>query len=638
MKKNKLIIPLLLGSLVFLGACKQKTEIEEVPETKLAKVTAIKASESQSLVQTLTYPATVSANLEAKLSTQMPGVIAAADFKVGDTIKAGQVLAQVNEIGSNQVALKQASSNQIKQAIIASQQAQEAYQLARSNYENILISSANDLKQAQIARDQAANGASNLDSVSAENVKSAQLAYQTAKLATQQAQLNLENKEKQLAQTAKNIKENASLTANSAIAVVGGVISNINNLAAFDKNNVVVINYKINLGALDSSSYIKADNAYHLAKDSYAKYLEREKNKNITENLNLALDLLKKTKDLSDATKYLFDKSISSSNLPQSSLGGVSLSGLQQQAANFQAQINAALNQAQLASQALSSFDLENASVLDSLHQAYSLTKKQEEIAQQNLNSLGAGNKSQQDQASFSLSLANNQYENIKVKLDSQILAFKTQMDTAWLQYNNASLALKSLYDSRSIVSPIDAKVFQKFVNNGDTVSAGQVIALVGQANEIKLKFFVEADNVTKLSLNQKIEASDANGEKYKGEISSIFTQADPVSKRFQVEASLFDLEEPPLLGTILNVQLLFNKNSSPKTNIIFLPLSAIEIGQNGNYIFIIEDSSAKKISVELQSINGEIAEIKTNLKSDDLIIIEGNKFLTDGQLVSLKE
>lgn len=638
MKKNKLIIPLLLGSLVFLGACKQKTEIEEVPETKLAKVTAIKASESQSLVQTLTYPATVSANLEAKLSTQMPGVIAAADFKVGDTIKAGQVLAQVNEIGSNQVALKQASSNQIKQAIIASQQAQEAYQLARSNYENILISSANDLKQAQIARDQAANGASNLDSVSAENVKSAQLAYQTAKLATQQAQLNLENKEKQLAQTAKNIKENASLTANSAIAVVGGVISNINNLAAFDKNNVVVINYKINLGALDSSSYIKADNAYHLAKDSYAKYLEREKNKNITENLNLALDLLKKTKDLSDATKYLFDKSISSSNLPQSSLGGVSLSGLQQQAANFQAQINAALNQAQLASQALSSFDLENASVLDSLHQAYSLTKKQEEIAQQNLNSLGAGNKSQQDQASFSLSLANNQYENIKVKLDSQILAFKTQMDTAWLQYNNASLALKSLYDSRSIVSPIDAKVFQKFVNNGDTVSAGQVIALVGQANEIKLKFFVEADNVTKLSLNQKIEASDANGEKYKGEISSIFTQADPVSKRFQVEASLFDLEEQPLLGTILNVQLLFNKNSSPKTNIIFLPLSAIEIGQNGNYIFIIEDSSAKKISVELQSINGEIAEIKTNLKSDDLIIIEGNKFLTDGQLVSLKE
>ncbi len=635
--KKIMIFSLLLFTVVTLSACGKKTSEEQNAEIEAPVVEVQSVSNSRNLEQESIYPAIVSAGMEARLSAQMPGVVTGADFQVGDIVSAGQVLASVNEIGSNTSSFSGANSNQIRQAAIATQQAQAAYELARSNYENILISSTKDLEQANIARQQASSSLNNLGSTSGENIKSAQLAYESAQLAAEQARLSLVNREKQLEQSSKNIEANAKLAASAALNISGSVLTGINNITGLDDNNVVYINYRNNLGALDSSSYNRADIAYQAAKASYDDYLKQD-NSDTKVSLNKAINMLNKFKSLADATKYLFDKSIPSSNLPQSSAVGVSLSSLQSAAASYQSQLNAALSQAQSASQALANFDLENESVLDSLNQAYALAKKQEASASQNLSSLKAGNKSQSDQASFSVSLADNQYENLKIKINSQILAAKTQMDSANLQYNNAAVALQGLYDTRSIVSPIDAKVFQKLVSNGDTVSAGQLMAVVGQSDGIKLKFFVEPENVAFISLEQEVRAIDSDGKEYIGKISSVSAQADMISKRFQVEASLVNLENPPLLGTVVNVHLSLSKDSVLDNNSIFLPLSAIEIGQNGNFISLVEDNKVKKMAVEIDSVLGETAKVRLDAPGEALIIISGNKLLNEGDAVTIKQ
>lgn len=635
--KKIMIFSLLLFTVVTLSACGKKTSEEQNAEIEAPVVEVQSVSNSRNLEQESIYPAIVSAGMEARLSAQMPGVVTGADFQVGDIVSAGQVLARVNEIGSNTSSFSGANSNQIRQAAIATQQAQAAYELARSNYENILISSTKDLEQANIARQQASSSLNNLGSTSGENIKSAQLAYESAQLAAEQARLSLVNREKQLDQSSKNIEANAKLAASAAFNIAGSVLTGINNITGLDDNNVVYINYRNNLGALDSSSYNRADLAYQVAKASYDDYLKQDAN-DTKDSLNQALNMLNKFKSLADATKYLFDKSIPSASLPQSSAVGVSLSSLQSAAASYQSQLNSALSQAQSASQALTNFDLENESVLDSLNQAYALTKKQEASAAQNLSSLKAGNKSQSDQASFSVSLADNQYENLKIKINSQILAAKTQMDSANLQYNNAAVALQGLYDTRSIVSPIDAKVFQKLVSNGDTVSAGQLMAVVGQSDGIKLKFFVEPENVAFISLEQEVRATDSDGKEYIGKISSVSAQADMISKRFQVEASLVNLENPPLLGTVVNVHLSLSKDSVLDNGSIFLPLSAIEIGQNGNFISLVEDNKVKKMAVEIDSVLGETAKVRLDAPGEALIIINGNKLLNEGDTVKIKQ
>ncbi len=636
MKKNKLnLLFLLLFLPILLAGCGKKEEAV-IPETKPLSVQVRSVADSREIKQELEYPAVVAASTEAKLIAKSSGTLSGASFKVGDSVAVGQSLAKIDEIGSGGFTSGGVNSNQIKQAIIATEQAQASYQLARANYENILISSVKDQRQAEIARDQAAKGQTNLGLTAEESIKSAELAYETSKIAAEQARLTLINREKQLTQGASDAADNAELAATSAANTANSVITGINNLTGFDDNNVVSVSYRTNLGALESASYTQADNAYQAAKDAYNLYISQSYS-SINARLDAVIVMSDKVKALTDATKYLFDKSIPSSVLPQSATGGVSLSGLQTTASSYQSQLNGVLSQVRSSKQGLTNVGLNNDGTSDTLRQAYELAKKQEASAAQNLNNLRAGNTSQQDQAGFSVNLAQNQYENLKVKIDSQILAAKTQMDTAQLQYSNASVSLQSLYDIHAIVSPIAGTVTQKFASDGDTVSAGQLIAVVSQMDSLKVKFFVESENIIAMKLGAPVTAVDSEGKIYNGLISTVSAQADAATKRFQVEVQL-DGQEKPLLGTVVTIKISLYKSVAAGDGSILVPLSALEIGQNGNSVYIMDGKTARKVAVELKTVLGEMAQVKLDASDDTMIIINGNKLLKEGDSVEIAQ
>lgn len=636
MKKSKFSLLFLLLLLpLLLSACGKKP-VEETVAPQAVSVQARSVAASREIKQELSYPAIVSASTEAKLIAKSSGTLSGADFASGDQVVIGQNLAKIDEIGSNGFNAGGVNSNQVRQAIIAVEQAQASYQLARSNYENLLLSSVKDLRQAEIARDQAAKGESNLGLTVSENMKSAELAYETSKIAAEQARLTLVNREKQMVQGSSDAKDNAELSAISAANTANSVLSGINSLTGFNDNNVVSIAYRSNLGALESDAYSRADNAYQAAQAAYEQYMSQSFD-NIELRVTAVTTMVEKVKALADASKYLFDKSIPSSSLPQSAPAGVSLSGLQSSAAGYQSQLNTILAQLRGAKQALANVSLNNDGTLDTLRQAYELAKKQEASAAQNLSNLKAGNTSQQDQAGFSVNLAQNQYENLKVKIDSQIMAAKTQMDTAQLQYNNASVALQSLYDVHSLVSPIAGTVTQKLAANGDTVSAGQLLAVVSQMDSLKVKFFVESEHILEMKLGTPVTVKGSDDKVYPGLIAAVSAQADTTTKRFQVEVQL-DGAEKPLLGTVVSVNISLAKSVSAGDGSVIVPLSALEIGQNGNYLFIIDNGQAKKIAAELKAVLGEMAQIKIEANDETLIIIGGNKFLRDGDNVAITQ
>ncbi len=638
MKRNKasFLLLFLLVLVPFLSGCGSKVE-EAAPTPAAAVVKVQTVAESHEVKQALEYPALVAAETEAKLIAKTAGTLSGADFAVGDQTSVGQSLAKIDEVGMTGANTGGVNSNQIRQAIIGVEQAQASYQLAKTNYENLLVSSVKDVKQAEISRDQAASGQNNLGITSNESVKSAELAYETAKIATEQAKLNLQNREKQLKQGSQDTNDNADTAADAAANTAGNILTGINNLAGFDDNNVVTIPYSSNLGALDASAYNKADAAYEAAKEAYNQY-GKQNLSDINTKVNAVISLTEKMKALADATKYLFDKSISSSALPQSSSnGGSSLSGLQSAAAGYQSQLSATLNQVQGAKQGLANTSLGNDTTSDSLQKAYDLAQKQEASAAQSLNNLKAGNTSQKDQAGFAVNLAENQYENLKIKIDSQLSAARTQVDTAQMQYNNASVALQSLYDVHSIVSPIAGTVTQKLADTGDTVSPGQTVAVVSQTESLKVKFFVESDYVLEMKLGTAVSVVDADGKIYPGLISSVSAQADAATKRFQVEVKLEGAEKP-LLGTVVTVKVALSKSVGTRTDAVIVPLSALEIGQNGTSLFIVADNKAKKVTVEVISVIGEMAQVKIEAAPETQIIIDGNKFLKDGDNLEIKQ
>jgi len=633
MKKNYLLIPLLILSVFSLTACGKKKEETQTPVPTAVKVVVQEIAQSLSVNRELEYPGLVVSDSEAKIIAKTSGTISGFKANAGDKVSLGQELAKIDDVNSASYNPANFNSSQIKQAKLAVNQAQAAYQLARTNYNNLLVSSVKDLKAAEIARDQAAKGQENLALTTAESIKSANLAYETSKIATEQARLSLENRKKLNIQGAESTETNADIAADSAANLCGTIISNVNALTGFDEDNTVSISYKTNLGALDSATYSKASDSYRQAKSAYKNYLQKEFSS--TENkVDETIKLVQSTKNMIDDVKILFEKSVSSSNLPQSSPTGVSLSGLQTSASSYQSQVNGALNQVNSAKQGLSNTTLNNDNLLVTLEKAYELAKQQEASALQALKNLNTGNTSQIDQSQFVLSLAQNQYDNAKVKIESQIAAAKVQMENSESQYNNALLSLQSLYDIHSVISPIEGTITQK-VNNGDTVSAGQVVATISQTEKTKVKIFVEPENLA--DLKPGLLASVSNGEQtVSGIISSISPQADTLTRRFPVEIVLENASSL-YLGTVVNVKVVITKSVAGEAGSILLPLSSIEIGQNGDQVMIVENNQAKKIPVEVVSVLGDLAKVKiNNYPPQTLIIIEGNKLVREGDLVAL--
>lgn len=239
----------------------------------------------------------------------------------------------------------------------------------------------------------------------------------------------------------------------------------------------------------------------------------------------------------------------------------------------------------------------------------------------------------QVQQLELALSEAKKAYNLAKDKYESDDTdANKIAKDIAKIQYESAKIGLDNSLNARIVTTPISGTVTSRLVVNGDSVSAGQLLATVSKTNVAKIQFFLSGEDVSKISLGSEINVTQ-NGNEMKAKISNISPQADASTRKFLVQAYPAKGSKL-LLGTIVDVSLKSNDNS---TDAIFLPLSAISNTQTENFLFIAQNGLAKKIPVTLQNISGETALIKADVSNDDLIIIEGNKLLQDGDKIQIK-
>ncbi|MEI6378925.1 MAG: efflux RND transporter periplasmic adaptor subunit [Candidatus Falkowbacteria bacterium] len=627
MNKPKLFTLLMLLAGLTLAGCGTVEKPKEETKDPLAVKTQL-VKNSHTAVNQLDYPGTVVSESEAKLVAKASGNAKGANFKVGDKVSAGQELLRIDDFSD--VATAGFNSAQIKSAVIGVNQAQANFDLAKKNYDNLVLSSGKDLRAAEIAKDQSLSSQSNLTNTTAEALKSIELAYETAKTASESARLNLENKRKQLAQGTGDTYHNIDTGADAIVDSAGALLSQINSAGGYDDNNSVNVPYASVLGAMDSSVLNITKDNYRSTKNLINAYLNNTPS-NTAAKVDAAIKIAEATKKLAQGHKITLDKSVSST-----ALSPASLSGFQAAASGYLSQANGLLSQANGFKQNLDNLGLNNDSLIDSLTKAYELAKKQEAQSAQALASLKAGNTSQQDQAGFMAQSAGNNFDNIKVKINTQLVGAKTQLDMAEMSYKNAQINLQSLYDNRQVISPISGFVTKKSIAEGDAVTAGQVLASVSQTDNVKIQFYLDQENLAYLTAGQSVQIK--SGDKtLNGIISAISPQADPLTKRYLAEVKPEDAKPGDLsLGSIVSVSVEIKHGASGGKNII-LPLEAITIGQNENYIYQLVDGKAKKIPVQVGAVSGEFAEVKTDLPADAQVVVSGSRLLSDGQDIIVK-
>ncbi|MFA5925832.1 MAG: efflux RND transporter periplasmic adaptor subunit [Parcubacteria group bacterium] len=256
------------------------------------------------------------------------------------------------------------------------------------------------------------------------------------------------------------------------------------------------------------------------------------------------------------------------------------------------------------------------------------------------------------EQAKEQLELDKKTYNNLKDQYDyekknptlektvtkTQKDAAKEAVDLAEIQLKNAKVGYKGSLDDHLITSPISGYVTQKMVETGDSISVGQSLFKVSKTANVKVQFYVDENQLSSVSRGLEIALTDNKGSEIPFIVRNISPQADSATKRFLIEAYPKQPGNSDLLsGTVVSVS--FSVEKTPgESGALILPLSAINVGQNENYIFIAENGKAKKINVDILNVTGETADIKADLPPDSEVIIQGSKLVQDGQEISITQ
>ena len=227
--------------------------------------------------------------------------------------------------------------------------------------------------------------------------------------------------------------------------------------------------------------------------------------------------------------------------------------------------------------------------------------------------------------------VSEQQYEKARLALE----AAQAQKDQAEAAVNLA----KHNLEVSLMKAPFDGVIASKNAEEGDVInpmmggmSGSSGVLSLANYSRIKVKFDVAPEDIHKISRGQKVylEGYDLPGQRFEGEISVVNSAADLQTKKFRVEALINNPElqlKPGMFGQVII-------EVKSKEDVLAVPLKAL---LENSYVMVVEGNKAVRKNVTTGLKNKDLIEITSGLNENDLVIVEGNFGLPDGNPVEIQ-
>jgi multidrug efflux system membrane fusion protein len=224
------------------------------------------------------------------------------------------------------------------------------------------------------------------------------------------------------------------------------------------------------------------------------------------------------------------------------------------------------------------------------------------------------------------------QFEQMKANAAS--LRATVSADEAAVE--NASLNLQYA----TIRAPIDGRAGALLLREGNLVrAAGQTLVVVNQLRPILVRFSVPASNLASIrkyrsdSLLIHAQPASGVGETSTGTLSFLDNAVDTTTGTIMLKG-LFPNKNGELWpGEFVNVALeLFVQKDA-----IVVPAPAVIQSQNGTYVFVVENDTAKTRDVTVARTVGDISIIAKGLSPGEKVVTDGQIRITPGAKVEIK-
>jgi len=238
-------------------------------------------------------------------------------------------------------------------------------------------------------------------------------------------------------------------------------------------------------------------------------------------------------------------------------------------------------------------------------------------------------NKERMDRLIKENAVSEQQREKVQLGFDSA----SAQLEQARAGLNLAQHAL----EVSILKAPFAGVIASKNAEVGDVINpmmggAGGVLTLMDYSR-IKVDVAVSSEDIARIRKGQEVvlRVGAFPGRDFRGVVRVVNLTADPLNKKFGVEASFDNAEGLLRPGTFGDI--IFELQSHE--NALVVPQKAVL--ENG-YVFIVEGGKAVKKTVALGLQNTTMIEVLDGLAEGAAVVVEGNYGLEEGAVVQVLE
>lgn len=220
----------------------------------------------------------------------------------------------------------------------------------------------------------------------------------------------------------------------------------------------------------------------------------------------------------------------------------------------------------------------------------------------------------------------------------------RTQADSfrAAIQADQAVLDnLRVQLTYSTITAAISGRISAASVKVGNFVRSADLtpIATINQLSPIYVSFAVPQRYLPDLrkaiaAESATIEASIPGSEKQAaGAVTMIENSVDAATGMATVRATMPNEDELLWPGTLVNIRITLRQEQA-----VVVPTAAVQVSQQGNFVFVIKDGVAKVQKVTVARVVGSDTVIETGLSGGETVVTNGHLLLTDGAKITVRE
>jgi RND family efflux transporter MFP subunit len=204
------------------------------------------------------------------------------------------------------------------------------------------------------------------------------------------------------------------------------------------------------------------------------------------------------------------------------------------------------------------------------------------------------------------------------------------------LRSAEAALELAELeFSYTKVRAPFTGRVVRRLVDLGQTVANGTALYTLADLERLLARVHVPAKEFRRIRPDQPVQlVVTSTGDRLTGRIDLVNPMVDPSSGTIKVTVEVTDYPPTTRPGDFVEVSIVTDRRSDA----LLVPRAAVVSERGERAVFVAAEGAAGRRPVEVGYEDDEHIEILAGLDDGELVVVQGQRTLRDGQPVTILE